>query len=72
MNNNFQLKAVKLRRIGSCFSLSYGPPRVDGIPVISGIIRVIKRGLRWWDVPFEYGSTRRFITALCAGDRWEF
>jgi len=40
-------------------------PRVDDLRVISGIIFVIKNGLRWRDAPKEYGPHKtlynRFI-----------
>jgi len=35
---------------------SHGVPRVDDRKVISGIIFVIKNGLRWREAPSEYGS----------------
>ena len=35
--------------------LSHGMPRVDDRRVISGIIFVIRNGLRWRDVPVSYG-----------------
>ena len=37
------------------FPLAHGAPRVDDRRVISGIIFVIKNGLRWRDAPAEYG-----------------
>ena len=36
-------------------SLSHGAPRVDDQRVISGIIFVIRYGLRWRDAPSSYG-----------------
>ena len=46
-------------------SLSHGIPRVDDRRVISGIIFVIKNGLRWRDAPKDYGPHKtiynRFI-----------
>jgi transposase len=35
-----------------------GVPRVDDRRVLSGIIDVIKRGLRWSDCPAEYGPAK--------------
>ena len=47
------------------FPLSHGIPRVDDRRVISGIIFVIRNGLRLRDVPAEYGPPKtiynRFI-----------
>jgi transposase len=37
------------------FPLSRGVPRVDDRRVISGIIHVIRNGLRWQDAPEVYG-----------------
>ena len=35
-----------------------GVPRVDDRRVLSGIIHVIKHGLRWSDCPAEYGPAK--------------
>ena len=47
------------------FPLSHGVPRVDDHRVISGIVFVIRNGLRWRDAPREYGPHKtlynRFI-----------
>ena len=44
---------------------SHGVPRVDDRRIISGIIFVIRNGLRWRDAPAEYGPHKtvynRFI-----------
>ena len=54
-----------MRRIEPHFPLSHGVPRVDDRRVISGIIFVIRNGLRWRDAPREYGPHKtiynRFI-----------
>ena len=56
-----------VRCVGSSpiFPLSHGVPRVDDRRVISGIIFVIRNGLRWRDAPAEYGPHKtiynRFI-----------
>src|SRR5664279_1146505 len=44
-----------IRRIEPFFPLSHGVPRVDDRRVISGIVFVIRNGLRWRDAPREYG-----------------
>ena len=44
-----------MARISPFFPLSHGIPRVDDRRVISGIIFVIRNGLRWRDVPPSYG-----------------
>ena len=54
-----------MRRIAPYFPLSHGIPRVDDRRVISGIIFVIKNGLRWRDALKDYGPHKtiysRFI-----------
>ena len=55
MSNLFWLSAAQMRRIEPWFPLSHGIPRVDDRRVISGIIFVIKNGLRWRDAPKDYG-----------------
>ena len=46
---------AQMRRIEPYFPLSHGVPRVDDRRIISGIIFVIRNGLRWRDAPREYG-----------------
>jgi len=55
MGDLFWLSAAQMRRIEPCFPLSHGMPRVDDQRVISGIIFVIRNGLRWRDAPKDYG-----------------
>ena len=55
MSNLFWLSAAQMRRFEPCFPLSHGVPRVDDRRVISGIIFVIRNGLRWRDAPKDYG-----------------
>ena len=55
MSNLFWLSAAQMRRIEPCFPLSHGVPRVDDRRVISGIIFMIRNGLRWCDAPAAYG-----------------
>ena len=55
MGDLFWLSAAQMRRIEPCFPLSHGVPRVDDRRVISGIIFVIRNGLRWRDAPKDYG-----------------
>ena len=44
-----------MRRIEPFFPLSHGIPGVDDRRVISGIVFVIRNGLRWRDAPRDYG-----------------
>ena len=65
MRDLFWLSQDQLAKIEPCFPLSHGVPRVDDRRVVSGIIFVIKNGLRWRDAPSEYGPHKtlynRFI-----------
>ena len=65
MSDLFWLTKQQMRRIEPYFPLSHGIPRVDDRRVISGIIFVNRNGLRWRDVPAEYGPPKtiynRFI-----------
>ena len=55
MSDLFLLSEAQMRRIKPYFPLSHWIARVDDRRVISGIIFVIKNGLRWRDAPREYG-----------------
>jgi len=65
MSDLLWLSEAQMRRIEPYFPLSHGIPRVDDRRVISGIIFVIRNGLRWRDAPREYGPPKtiynRFI-----------
>lgn len=55
MSDQYWISKTQLERITACFPRSHGRPRVDDRRVISGIIHVIRNGLRWRDVPEVYG-----------------
>jgi len=65
MSDLIWLSKEQLSRIEPYFPLSHGIPRVDDRRVLSGIIFVIRNGLRWRDAPQEYGPHKtlynRFI-----------
>ena len=65
MSDLIWLSEAQMRRIEPYFPLSHGVPRMDDRRVISGIIFVIRNGLRWRDAPSEYGPHKtiynRFI-----------
>ena len=65
MSDLFWLSEAQMRRIEAYFPLSHGIARVDDRRVISGIIFVIRNGLRWRDAPKDYGPHKtiynRFI-----------
>jgi transposase len=55
MSDQFWLTKAQLKRIEPHFPRSRGVPRVDDRRVVSGIIHVIRNGLRWRDAPTVYG-----------------
>ncbi|MAU22103.1 MAG: IS5/IS1182 family transposase [Martelella sp.] len=59
------LSQAQMRRIEPYFPLSHGVPRVDDRLIVSGIVFVLRNGLRWRDAPKEYGPHKtiynRFI-----------
>ena len=55
MADLFLLSRAQMRRIERYFLLSHGIARVDDRRIVSAIVLVIKRGLRWRDEPPEYG-----------------
>ena len=65
MSDLLWLSKQQLARIEPYFPLSHGVPRVDDRKVVSGIIFVIRNGLRWRDAPADYGPHKtlynRFI-----------
>jgi len=65
MSDLVWLSEAQMRRIEPYFPLSHGVPRVDDRRIISGIIFVIRNGLRWRDAPADYGLPKtnynRFI-----------
>jgi len=58
MSDLIWLSEAQMRRIEPHFPLSHGVPRVDDRRIISGIIFVIRNGLRWRDAPTEYGPPK--------------
>lgn len=65
MNDLIWLSKAQMRQIEPYFPLSHGVPRVDDRRVLSGIVFVIRNGLRWRDAPSDYGPHKtiynRFI-----------
>ena len=55
MSDLFWLSDHQLSLIEPYFPLSHGVPRTDDQRVLSGIIHVIRNGLRWRDAPANYG-----------------
>jgi len=65
MTDLIWLSDEQMASISPYFPLAHGIPRVDDKKVISGIIFVIRNGLRWRDAPKQYGPHKtiynRFI-----------
>ncbi len=65
MSDLIWLTEPQMRKIEPYSPSSHGVPRVDDRRIISGIIFVIRNGLRWRDAPAEYGPHKtvynRFI-----------
>ena len=65
MSDLIRLSDAQMLRIEPLFLLLHGVPRVDDRRVISGIIFLIRNGLRWRDAPKDYGPHKtvynRFI-----------
>ena len=58
MSDLLWLTEAQMRKIEPYFPLSHGVPRVDDRRIISGIVFVIRNGLRWRDAPTEYGPPK--------------
>lgn len=55
MSDLLWLSDRQMARIEPFFPLAHGVPRVDDRRVLSGIVFVIRNGLRWRDAPKDYG-----------------
>ena len=64
MSDLIWLSEAQMRKIEPYFRLSHGVPRVDDRRIISGIIFVIRNGLRWRDAPTEYGPPKTIYNRL--------
>ncbi len=64
MSNLYLLSDAQMECLKPFFPKSHGKPRVDDRRVLSGIIFINRNGLRWCDVPKEYGPARAPIFLL--------
>lgn len=55
MSDQLWLTKAQLKRIAPFFPRTRGIPRADDRRVVSGIVHVIRNGLRWRDAPAVYG-----------------
>ena len=71
MRDVFMLRPTQMSRMEQYFPTAHGVKRVDDRRVISGIVYVIKNGLRWRDAPAVYGPHKtlynRFVRWSRAG-----
>ena len=67
MTDMVLLSEPQMARISPFFPLAHGVPRVDDRRGISGMIFVIRNGLRWRDVPASYGPHKTIHNRLI---RW--
>jgi putative transposase len=67
MADVFLRSPAQMKRIKPFFPLSRGVPRVDDRRVVSGIVFVIRNGLRWRDAPPAYGPQKTLYNRIFAG-----
>ncbi len=67
MSHLFWLDLQHLKRIQHLFPKPRGMARSDDRKVLSGIIHVIRNGLRWRDAPAEYGPHKTLTIGLSGG-----
>jgi putative transposase len=71
MSDLFWLSDAQMARISLYFPRARGVARVDDRRVVSGILHVIRNGLRWRDAPVAYGPHKtlynRFVRWSRAG-----
>lgn len=68
MSDLFLLSQAQMSWIEPYFPLSHGVATVDDRRVISGIIFVLRNGLRWRDAPAAR-ETHKPVLAYCWRDR---
>ena len=69
MSDLMLLSEAQIRRIEPFFPLSHSVPRVDDRLELSGIIFVLRNGLRWRDMPREYGPHKTIYVSFI---RWSW
>ena len=55
MSGQFWLTGQQVERLKPYFPKARGKPRVDDRRVLSGILHILRNGLRWQDAPAVYG-----------------
>lgn len=67
MSNLFWLTDAQVEQLRPFFPKSHGKPLVDDRRILGGVIFIIRNGLRWCDVPREYGPPK---TLYSRWKRW--
>ena len=67
MSGQFWLNHEQLERLRPHFPKARGKPRVDDRRVLSGILHVLRNGLRWQDAPAVYGPHKTLYNRFA---RW--
>jgi transposase len=67
MSGQFWLTDVQVERLRPHFPRARGKPRVDDQRVLSGILHVLRNGLRWQDAPAVYGPHKTLYNRFA---RW--
>jgi transposase len=71
MSHLYWLDRKHLKRIQHLFPKPRGVARVDDRKVLSGIIHVIRNGLRWRDAPADYGPHKTGMPPLKWSTNWD-
>jgi len=67
MSGQFWLSDEQVERLRPHFPKARGKPRVDDRRVLSGILHVLRNGLRWQDAPAVYGPHKTLYNRFA---RW--
>ena len=67
MSGQFWLTDMQVERLRPHFPKARGKPRVDDRRVLSGILHVLRNGLRWRDAPAIYGPHKTLYNRFA---RW--
>jgi transposase len=67
MSSRFWLSEEQVERLRPHFPKAWGKPRVADRRVLSGMLHVLRSGLRWQDAPAVYGPPKTFYNRFA---RW--
>ena len=67
MSGQFWLSDEQVERLRPHFPKPRGKPRVDDRRVLSGILHILRNGLRWQDAPAVYGPHKTLYNRFA---RW--